>query len=168
MYPTNGEIPLYVTYKLRVKRHRLFLTLCIIFGSLVRNDCVTLYFVLFQHGANVNAMDLWQFTPIHEAASKSRFLYDHLQFCVNNILYQWKIAIMIFFHFSRFRVDVCSLLLSHGADPSVLNCHSKSAIDVCPSDDLQEKLQCMYTDFQAHSTEYNWKANFRKKLNLAL
>ena len=41
------------------------------------------------------------------------------------------------------RVDVCSLLLSHGADPSLLNCHSKSAVDVCPSDDLQEKLQCM-------------------------
>jgi hypothetical protein len=30
------------------------------------------YLYLFQHGANVNAMDLWQFTPIHEAASKSR------------------------------------------------------------------------------------------------
>ena len=44
-----------------------------------------------------------------------------------------------------FRVDVCSLLLSHGADPSLLNCHSKSAVDVCPSDDLQEKLQCMIT-----------------------
>ena len=43
------------------------------------------------------------------------------------------------------RVDVCSLLLSHGADPSLLNCHSKSAVDVCPSDDLQEKLQCMIT-----------------------
>ncbi len=40
-------------------------------------------------------------------------------------------------------MDVCSLLLSHGADPSLLNCHSKSAVDVCPSDDLQEKLQCM-------------------------
>ena len=27
---------------------------------------------LIKHGANVNAMDLWQFTPLHEAASKSR------------------------------------------------------------------------------------------------
>jgi hypothetical protein len=36
-------------------------------------------------------MDLWQFTPLHEAASKNR-------------------------------VEVCSLLLSHGADPTLLNC----------------------------------------------
>ena len=28
--------------------------------------------MLITHGANVNAMDLWQFTPLHEAASKSR------------------------------------------------------------------------------------------------
>lgn len=29
-------------------------------------------YVCVQHGANVNAMDLWQFTPLHEAASKNR------------------------------------------------------------------------------------------------
>ena len=46
-----------------------------------------------------------------------------------------------------YRVDVCSLLLSHGADPTLLNCHSKSAVDVCPSDDLQEKLQCKQNAF---------------------
>lgn len=67
--------------------------------------------VLFQAGASVNAMDLWQFTPLHEAASKSR-------------------------------VEVCSLLLAHGADPTLVNCHSKSAIDVSPTRELQERLQC--------------------------
>lgn len=56
-------------------------------------------------------MDLWQFTPLHEAASKSR-------------------------------VEVCSLLLAHGADPTLVNCHSKSAIDVSPTRELQERLQC--------------------------
>ena len=66
---------------------------------------------VFQHGANVNAMDLWQFTPLHEAASKNR-------------------------------VEVCSLLLAHGADPTLVNCHSKSAIDVAPSRELKEKLLC--------------------------
>ena len=66
---------------------------------------------ILQHGASVNAMDLWQFTPLHEAASKSR-------------------------------VEVCSLLLGHGADPTLVNCHSKSAIDVAPSRELQERLQC--------------------------
>lgn len=69
--------------------------------------------MLIKHGANVNANDLWAFTPLHEAASKSR-------------------------------VEVCSLLLSEGADPTQLNCHSKSAIDVAPSRELQERLTCKY------------------------
>ena len=28
--------------------------------------------LLLKAGANVNAMDLWQFTPLHEAAAKAR------------------------------------------------------------------------------------------------
>lgn len=59
----------------------------------------------------MNAMDLWQFTPLHEAASKNR-------------------------------VEVCSLLLSHGADPTLLNCHSKSAVDMAPTPELKERLTC--------------------------
>jgi tankyrase len=70
--------------------------------------------MLVKAGANVNAMDLWQFTPLHEAASKSR-------------------------------LEVCSLLLSHGADPTLLNCHAKSAIDVAPTRELQDRLACKYT-----------------------
>ena len=58
--------------------------------------------LLIKHGANVNAMDLWQFTPLHEASSKNR-------------------------------IDVCSLILAHGGDPTVANCHSKSAIDLAPN-----------------------------------
>ena len=54
-------------------------------------------------------MDLWQFTPLHEAASKTRG-------------------------------EVCSLLIAQGADPTLVNCHSKSAIDVCPTRDLQERM----------------------------
>lgn len=69
--------------------------------------------MLIKHGANVNANDLWAFTPLHEAASKSR-------------------------------VEVCSLLLSEGADPTQLNCHSKSAIDVAPTRELQERLSCKF------------------------
>lgn len=68
-------------------------------------------FVVVQHGACVNAMDLWQFTPLHEAASKNR-------------------------------VEVCSLLLSHGADPTLLNCHSKSSVDMAPTPELKERLTC--------------------------
>jgi hypothetical protein len=58
-------------------------------------------------------------------------------------------------------VDVCSLLLSHGADPGLLNCHSKSAVDVCPSDDLQEKLQCM----ERHVTIIKQLCSHVKNLN---
>lgn len=42
------------------------------------------------------------------------------------------------------RVDVCSLLLAHGADPTLLNCHSKSAIDLAGSRQLQERLAYEY------------------------
>lgn len=58
-------------------------------------------------------MDLWQFTPLHEAASKNR-------------------------------VEVCSLLLSHGADPTLVNCHGKSAVDMAPTPELRERLTCKY------------------------
>ena len=56
-------------------------------------------------------MDLWQFTPLHEATSKNR-------------------------------VEVCSLLLSHGADPTLVNCHSKSALDVAPTRELADRIHC--------------------------
>ena len=64
-----------------------------------------------KHGAHVNATDLWQFTPLHEAASKMR-------------------------------LEVCSLLLCHGADPTLLNCHSKTAMDAAPTRELQHRLAC--------------------------
>jgi len=65
-------------------------------------------------------MDLWQFTPLHEAASKNR-------------------------------VDVCSLLLAHGADPTLLNCHSKSALDAAPTRELSEKIQSRFCKVFAFS-----------------
>ena len=40
------------------------------------------------------------------------------------------------------RVEVCTLLLSHGADPTILNCHSKNAIDVAATQELKDKLLC--------------------------
>ena len=43
---------------------------------------------------------------------------------------------------SKSRAEVCSLLLSEGADPTQLNCHSKSAIDVAPTLELQGRLAC--------------------------
>lgn len=71
---------------------------------------------MIKYGANVNATDLWAFTPLHEAASKSR-------------------------------VEVCSLLLSKGADPTLLNCHNKSAIDSAPTRELQERIAYEYKGY---------------------
>ena len=50
---------------------------------------------------------------------------------------------MLFLSYTR--VEVCSLLLAHGADPTLLNCHSKAAVDAAPTRELQDKLSCMYT-----------------------
>ena len=36
------------------------------------------------------------------------------------------------------------MLLSHGADPTIVNCHSKTAIDVAATQDLKEKLLYEY------------------------
>ena len=40
------------------------------------------------------------------------------------------------------RMEVCSLLLSHGADPTIPNCHSKTALDLATSDQNRERLDC--------------------------
>ena len=40
------------------------------------------------------------------------------------------------------RSEVCTLLLCHGADPTLTNCHSKSALDLAASSDLQAKIEC--------------------------
>ena len=41
-----------------------------------------------------------------------------------------------------YRMEVCSLLLSHGADPTIPNCHSKTALDLATSDQNRERLDC--------------------------
>ena len=59
---------------------------------------------------------------------------------------QTLIIIVIYFClFSATRVEVCSLLLAHGADPTLLNCHSKAAVDAAPTKELQDKLSCMFS-----------------------
>ena len=55
------------------------------------------------------------------------------------------IIVIYFCLFSATRVEVCSLLLAHGADPTLLNCHSKAAVDAAPTKELQDKLSCMFS-----------------------
>ena len=40
------------------------------------------------------------------------------------------------------RSEACTLLLCHGADPTLTNCHSKSALDLAASAELQSKIEC--------------------------
>lgn len=40
------------------------------------------------------------------------------------------------------RTEVCTLLLCHGADPTLVNCHSKTAIDLAPSEELKQRIDC--------------------------
>lgn len=37
---------------------------------------------------------------------------------------------------------MCSLLLCHGADPTIPNCHSKTALDLATSDENRERIEC--------------------------
>ena len=40
------------------------------------------------------------------------------------------------------RMEVCTLLLCHGADPTMPNCHSKTPIDLAPTEDIKQKIEC--------------------------
>ncbi len=51
---------------------------------------------------------------------------------------------------SKSRSEVCSLLLSHGADPTLLNCHSKSALGTAIVSSLFSERQ----DISGHNYEY--------------
>lgn len=86
-----------------------------------------------QNGANVNALDLWLFTPLHEAASKTRHVAEShlLPFVTFNFCFS-------------VRTEVCTLLLCHGADPTLVNCHTKTAIDLASSDELKQRIDCEF------------------------
>lgn len=45
-------------------------------------------------------------------------------------------------------VQVCSLLLTYGADPNFLNCHNKCSIDLAPTSQLKERLARTFTPLQ--------------------
>ncbi|CAH0559644.1 unnamed protein product [Brassicogethes aeneus] len=108
-----------------------------------RNRVVQL---LLQNGADVHAKDKGGLVPLHNACS-----YGHFEVTEMLIKHGANVNANDLWAFtplheaaSKSRVEVCSLLLSEGADPHQLNCHSKSAIDVAPTRDLQERLAYEY------------------------
>jgi tankyrase len=81
--------------------------------------------LLIEHGAAVNAPDRWGFTPLHESSQKVRQTFAHLcDMCV-----------------FQGRTQLCSLLLNHGADPSLRNQEGHTALDLATSDDVRSLIQ---------------------------
>ncbi|KAJ8981566.1 hypothetical protein NQ317_009826 [Molorchus minor] len=108
-----------------------------------RNRVVQL---LLQHGADVHAKDKGGLVPLHNACS-----YGHFEVTEMLIKHGANVNANDLWAFtplheaaSKSRLEVCSLLLSEGADPHQLNCHSKSAVDVAPTRELQERLAYEY------------------------
>lgn len=66
---------------------------------------------------------------------------------------------------SKSRLEVCSLLLSEGADPSLLNCHNKSAIDSAPTRELQERIACKFFIIISNNVDIVIRIPFRKHLD---
>nr|XP_002121662.3 tankyrase-1 [Ciona intestinalis] len=106
--------------------------------------------LLLKQGADVHAKDKGGLVPLHNACS-----YGHFEVTELLIKHGANVNAMDLWQFtplheaaSKNRVEVCSLLLAHGGDPTTVNCHSKTAVDVAPNRQLQEKL--VY-EFKGHS-----------------
>uniref|UniRef100_A0A0L8GB40 Poly [ADP-ribose] polymerase n=2 Tax=Octopus bimaculoides TaxID=37653 RepID=A0A0L8GB40_OCTBM len=102
--------------------------------------------LLLQHRADVHAKDKGGLVPLHNACS-----YGHYEVTEMLLKAGASVNAMDLWQFtplheaaSKARVEVCSLMLANNADPTLVNCHSKSAIDVAPTRELQERLQYEY------------------------
>ncbi|XP_071948207.1 poly [ADP-ribose] polymerase tankyrase-1-like [Antedon mediterranea] len=104
--------------------------------------------LMLNHGADVHAKDKGGLVPLHNACS-----YGHFEVTELLIKYGACVNAMDLWQFtplheaaSKSRVEVCSLLLSHGGDPTLLNCHTKCALDAATRE-LSETLQY---EFRGH------------------
>ncbi|MBN3304408.1 TNKS2 protein, partial [Amia calva] len=106
--------------------------------------------LLLQHGADVHAKDKGDLVPLHNACSYGHFEVTELLVkhgaCVN-AMDLWQFT-PLHEAASKNRVEVCCLLLSYGADPTLLNCHNKSAIDLAPTTQLKDRLSY---EFKGHT-----------------
>ncbi|XP_054166448.1 poly [ADP-ribose] polymerase tankyrase-2-like [Oppia nitens] len=102
--------------------------------------------LLISRGADCHAQDKGGLVPLHNSSS-----YGHFDVC--EILIKAGASVSATDHWqftplheaaSKMRVEVCSLLLSHGADPYLPNCHGKTAIDMSPTRELQERIAYEY------------------------
>ncbi|KAF0287606.1 Tankyrase-1 [Amphibalanus amphitrite] len=106
--------------------------------------------ILLQNGADVHAKDKGGLVPLHNACS-----YGHYEVTELLVKHGAHVNATDLWQFtplheaaSKMRLEVCSLLLCHGADPTLLNCHSKTAMDAAPTRELQHRLAY---EFKGHS-----------------
>lgn len=102
--------------------------------------------LLLQNGADVHAKDKGGLVPLHNACS-----YGHFEVTELLIKHGANVNAKDLWAFtpiheaaSKSRIEVCSLLLSEKADPTLLNCHNKTAIDSAPTRELQERIACKF------------------------
>jgi tankyrase len=105
--------------------------------------------LLLQHGADVHAKDKGGLVPLHNACS-----YGHLEVSELLIKQEANVNATDLWQFtplheaaSKGRAEVCSCLLAHGADPTLKNCNTKTAIDLAPTPELQQLLLREYRGY---------------------
>ncbi|RWS06564.1 26S proteasome non-ATPase regulatory subunit 10-like protein [Dinothrombium tinctorium] len=110
----------------------------------VSKNHVRIASLLTEHGADINARDNYGMTPLHRAAAKGHLPIVELLVKCN------KLDINVCddlgntpLHFAseEDRLDVCKLLLQSGAQPSMLNKESQSAIDLSKSTSVLHLLR---------------------------
>eukprot|EP00794_Sanderia_malayensis_P005571 gene5571-6259_t len=106
--------------------------------------------LLLENGADVHAKDKGGLVPLHNACS-----YGHYEVTELLVKHGANVNAMDLWQFtplheaaSKSRIDVCTLLLCHLADPTIVNCNSKNAMDLAPTRELMEKL---FYEFRGHS-----------------
>ena len=67
-----------------------------------------------------------------QVMSSTKYMYTRLGLC------HWYLLCVSLLS----RMEVCTLLLCHGADPTMPNCHSKTTIDLAPTEDIKQKIEC--------------------------
>lgn len=101
--------------------------------------------ILLQNDADVHAKDKGGLVPLHNACSYGHFEVTELLIKHGANVNQKDLWAFTPLHeaASKSRIEVCSLLLSEKADPTLLNCHNKTAIDSAPTPELQDRIACM-------------------------
>ncbi|KAI7694650.1 hypothetical protein SSS_01534, partial [Sarcoptes scabiei] len=108
---------------------------------------------LLEKGADVNAPDKGGLIPLHNAAS-----YGHLDIAALLIKHQTNVNATDRWGFTplheaaqKGRTQLCALLLAHGADPTMKNYESQTALDLASADDVK----CLLMDAQLEPPLYS-------------